>query len=145
MAPVLSKTDINAVFILFNIFFERNNILFPYEHASNLNEINRLIENNSQFKIILVGKVEDIQQIINSICLHYIDCIYVLSNGTKLNINNKNVIYATDERILLLNLMFLTVNYTHKEQIIQKSLGNNGLSDQYAWHVLELLDDIDRI
>ncbi|CAF1382852.1 unnamed protein product [Rotaria sp. Silwood1] len=70
----------------------------------------------------------------------------IVGNYSELDIRNKEVTMVnTNEQDLMFHITYTAIQYTHREEIIQRQLQNYGLADALARDVLKLLDQIETL
>jgi len=132
--------------ISFRILPEFYRTGIPSEYCVNNDQVTNVIQHNKQYRIILVCRVEDIQQLYETIISRFIHKVYVFGNCTKLNIEKNEVtVVNTNERDLMLDIIRSVINYIHDEEIQQRKLENHRIADERAMDILQLLDQLETL
>lgn len=141
----MKKEEINLFFLHYCISLDCYGIDVPHENSSTINDTQRIIRQNAHHRLILVGKVEDIQRIKDHIPLKYIHRIITLGDGRTLQIPDEKIISVmTNERGLMIKIISLTMDYIHNEQIQEDIIGNNDEAKARARDILQFTDQVER-
>jgi hypothetical protein len=133
----MRKQDIGVLFISFRILRRLSRLGIPAEYCFHIDELENLIRENQQYKIILSCKGERIPILYNIITQYGIREIYTLGPSTEPRITTA---ISTNERNLISYIVDETIRYTRREERTQRRLGNYGLANARALDLLKLID-----
>ncbi len=133
----MRKQDIGVLFIIFRILRRLCRIGIPAEYCFHIDELENLIRENQQYKIILICKGERIPILYNIITQYGIREIYTLGPSAEPRITTA---ISTNERNLISYIVDETILYTKREERTQRRLGNRGLANALALDLLKLID-----
>jgi hypothetical protein len=136
----MKKQDIGVLFISFRILRRLCRLGIPAEYCFHIDELENLIRENRQYKIIVICRAQRMPIINNIIKQRGIDEIYTLGDCAEPRITHKTTAINTNEQGLISHIVTETIRYTRSEQIKQKELGNYDLANALARDWRKLVD-----
>ncbi len=140
------KQDIRILIICFRILRRLHRTGIPAEYCFDTDRLTNIIENNQQYRIILVCKAKHTRKLKDIMMKRCIHEIYILGHCPELKIPQKVIkIVNTNEKNLKFRILCATLSYTHDEEIIQRKLGNYGLANALAMDMIKLIAQIQNL
>ena len=140
---MISRDDINVLFIAFQVL-QRLSDRLPLRYCTDAEEVKDVAKKNRRYKIILICKADDLQQLAYLISKRCFDDIWTLGQYSGLNETSRPIrSIQGDERDLTYCVIYETIQYGNAREIDLRGMEDNhqlaqelSLKIQYLYDML---------